>query len=55
MYHFQETDWAVPPQTPVAVDEDGVPRDLGWLGALMALASAAVSITMIVAMVRLVF
>ena len=55
MYRFHETDWAVPPQPPVAVDEDGVPRDLQRLGMLAVLASSAVSITTIIAMVRLVF
>ena len=54
MYRFQEIDRAVPPQPPVAVDEDGIP-DRRWLGVLAVLASSAVSITAMVAMVRLVF
>jgi hypothetical protein len=54
MYHFQEIDRAVPPQPPVAVDEDAIP-DRRWLGVLAVLASSAVSITTIVAMIRLVF
>ena len=54
MYRFQEIDRAVPLKPPAAVDEDGIP-DRRWLGVLAVLASSAVSITAIVAMVRLVF
>jgi hypothetical protein len=53
MHRFHETDWAVPPQPLVAVDEDGVPRDLQRLGMLAVLASSALSIAALVAMVRL--
>jgi hypothetical protein len=54
MHRFHETYWAVPPQPPVAVDENGIP-DRRWLGVLAVLASSAVSIPAMVAMVRLVF
>ena len=57
MHRFRETDWA----PPVAVNENGVPRDWRRLRVLVCLASAAVSIVAIAtivaiaAMVRLVF
>jgi hypothetical protein len=54
MYRLQEIDWTVPLQPPAAVDEDAIP-DRRWLGVLAVLASSAISITTIVAMVRLVF
>jgi hypothetical protein len=53
MHHFQETDWAVPPQPPLTIDEDGVLRDPQRLGVLMVLASWALSIAALVAMVQL--
>jgi hypothetical protein len=51
MHRFRETDWALP----LAVNENGVPRDRRRLRVLVCLASAAVSIVAIAAMVRLVF
>jgi hypothetical protein len=54
MPRFHETDWAAPPRPPVAGNEDGVPRDRRRLRVLAVLASSAVSIAVIVAMVRLV-
>ena len=54
MHRFREIDWAVPPQPPVAVDEDGIP-DRQWLSVLACLVSSALSVAALITMVRLVF